>query len=80
MVYYEFVISVGQLMVHMRINTHDNWPGFAKKHDRNSRMEMNTDIETDHWPKCNMEFLDKELAINHEKSTGHKIRERTLDK
>lgn len=43
-------------------------------------MEVNTDIETYHCPKCNKEFLDKELAINHEKSTGHKIRERTLEK
>ena len=41
---------------------------------------MNTDIETYHCPKCNKEFLDKELAINPEKSTGHKIRERTLEK
>jgi hypothetical protein len=43
-------------------------------------MEMNSDIETYHCPTCNKEFLEKELDIDHEKTTGHKTRERTLEK
>jgi hypothetical protein len=41
---------------------------------------MNTKIEIYHCPKCNKEFLDKDLATEHQKSSGHKIRERALDK
>lgn len=41
---------------------------------------MNTHTETYYCPKCNKEFLDNELATDHQNSTGHEITERTLDK
>jgi len=36
-------------------------------------LEMNTAVKTYHCSKCNKEFLDKELASDHQKTTGHKI-------
>jgi hypothetical protein len=38
------------------------------------------DKETYYCPECNKEFLEIELANNHQKSTGHTIKGRTLEK
>ena len=36
--------------------------------------------ESYHCLPCNKEFIDKELAKDHRKSTGHEVIERTLEK
>jgi hypothetical protein len=33
-----------------------------------------------HCFTCNKEFIDKELAMEHKRSTGHEITERMLEK
>jgi hypothetical protein len=33
-----------------------------------------------HCPACDKEIMDRELVYHHEKSTGHKFIERTLEK
>jgi hypothetical protein len=82
MTYYGiFGISVDRLMEYILISApRDASSGHIGRPNWNARIEMNTDIETYHCPKCNKEFLDKELANDHQKSTGHKIRERILEK
>jgi DNA-directed RNA polymerase subunit RPC12/RpoP len=36
--------------------------------------------ESYHCSRCNKEFIDKDMAKDHVKSTGHEIIERTLEK
>jgi hypothetical protein len=33
-----------------------------------------------HCPECDKEFIDNDTAIEHTRSTGHKIIERTLER
>jgi hypothetical protein len=81
MTYYTiFVISVGQRTERMPINSFSYVVRTIGRLGSNTKSGMNTDIETYYCPRCNKEFLDKELSTDHQKSTGHKIRVRALDK